>query len=50
MSITASLAAAAAQGANDTATTFSDMIKSSVTDNFVSDIRISKILITPRCR
>lgn len=46
MSITASLAAAAAQGANDTATTFSDMIKSSVTDNFVSDIRISKILIT----
>lgn len=46
MSIKASLAAAAAQGANDTATTFSDMIKSSVTDNFVSDIRISKILIT----
>ncbi|MEI2397212.1 DUF4956 domain-containing protein [Paenibacillus phytohabitans] len=46
MSITASLATAAAQGANDTATTFSDMIKSSVTDNFVSDIRISKILIT----
>ncbi|AIQ58079.1 membrane protein [Paenibacillus borealis] len=40
------MAAAAAQGADDTATTFSDMIKSSVTDNFVSDIRISKILIT----
>ncbi|WNS45867.1 DUF4956 domain-containing protein [Paenibacillus sp. MMS20-IR301] len=46
MSTLATLAAAAAQGTNDTATTFSDMIKSSVVDNFVSDISISKILIT----
>lgn len=46
MSNTATIAAAATKEANDTTTTFSDMIKSSVVDNFISDISISKILIT----
>lgn len=48
MSFVSTLAAAGttAAQANDTATTFSDMIKNSVLDNFVSDISISKILIT----
>lgn len=47
MSHFATLAAAAQTTAqNSDATTFSDMIKNSVLDNFVSDISISKILIT----
>lgn len=36
----------AAQATDATTTTFTDMIKNSVVDNFVSDISISKILIT----
>ncbi|WP_150268753.1 DUF4956 domain-containing protein [Paenibacillus tepidiphilus] len=47
MSHFATLAAAAQTTAqNSDATTFSDMIKNSVLDNFVSDISISRILIT----
>ncbi|WP_438349538.1 DUF4956 domain-containing protein [Paenibacillus sp. FA6] len=45
MSATTTTAAAAAT-TNDTTTNFTDILKKSVTDNFVSDISISKILIT----
>ena len=37
---------AAAAATTDTTTNFSDILKKSVTDNFVTDISISKILIT----
>lgn len=49
MSILSTLAAAGATTAaqsTETTTTFSDMIKNSVVENFVSDISISKMLIT----
>ncbi|MEC0089430.1 DUF4956 domain-containing protein [Paenibacillus macquariensis] len=38
--------AAAAAAPNDTTTNFTDILKNSVTENFVSDISISKIIIT----
>ncbi|OAB34328.1 hypothetical protein PMSD_14595 [Paenibacillus macquariensis subsp. defensor] len=41
-----STAAAAAAAPNDTTTNFTDILKNSVTENFVSDISISKIIIT----
>lgn len=44
--MSATTTAAAAAPATDTSTNFTDIIKNSVTDNFVSDISISKILIT----
>lgn len=44
--MSATTTAAAATPATDTSTNFTDIIKNSVTDNFVSDISISKIIIT----
>lgn len=44
--MSATTTAAAAATANETTKSFSDILKNTVTDNFVSDISISKILIT----
>jgi len=46
MSAITTATAAAAAAPNDTTTNFTDILKNSVTENFVSDISISKIIIT----